>query len=57
MKYKEQILNRTEAITNMLEPLERGLQANAISKEEAITLIAKLKRIISDIENFADLED
>ena len=57
MKYKEQILNRTEAIANLLETLERGLQANAISKEEAINLIAKLKQIISEINNFADLED
>jgi len=57
MKYKEQVQNRAEAITNILETLERGLQANAISKQEAIQLIAKLKRVISEISNFADLEN
>mgnify|MGYP003625950071 CR=1 FL=1 len=56
MRYKEQIQTRTEAITNLLETLERGLQANAISKEEAVKLISKLKRITAEIENFADLE-
>ena len=56
MKYKEQVQNRAEAIVNLLETLERGLQANAIKKHEAINLIAKLKRIILEIENFADLE-
>jgi len=56
MKYKEQVQNRAEAMTNLLETLERGLQANAISKQEAVNLIAKLKRIISEIDNFADLE-
>ena len=57
MKYKQQIQNRTEAITNLLETLERGLRANAISKEEAVNLIAKIKTITSQIDNFADLED
>ena len=57
MKYKQQVQNRAEAISNLLETLERGLQANAISKEEAVSLIAKLKSIISDIDNFVDLED
>jgi molybdopterin/thiamine biosynthesis adenylyltransferase len=57
MKYKQQVQNRAEAISNLLETLERGLQANAISKQEAVNLIAKLKTIISEIDNFADLED
>jgi len=57
MRYKEQVQTRAEAITNLLETLERGLRANAISKEEAVRLIAKLKTIISQIDNFADLED
>jgi len=57
MKYKQQVQTRAEAITNLLETLERGLQANAISKQEAVNLIAKLKQIISEINNFADLED
>ena len=57
MKYKEQVQTRAEAITNLLETLERGLQANAIGKQEAVNLIAKLKKIISEIDNFADLED
>tara|TARA_R100000030_G_scaffold75455_1_gene58564 strand:+ start:271 stop:444 length:174 start_codon:yes stop_codon:yes gene_type:complete len=57
MKYKSQVQTRAEAITNLLETLERGLQANAISKLEAINLIAKLKKVISEINNFADLED
>ena len=57
MKYKEQVQNRAEAITNLLETLERGLQSNAISKNEAISLIGKIKRIISEIDNFADLEN
>ena len=57
MKYKEQVQSRAEAITNLLETLERGLNANAISKQEAINLIAKLKRVISEINNFADLEN
>ena len=57
MKYKEQVQNRAEAISNILETLERGIQANAISKQEAVKLIAKLKRVISEINNFADLEN
>ena len=57
MKYKQQVQNRAEAIANLLETLERGLRANAISKEEAVNLIAKLKQINSEIDNFADLED
>jgi len=56
MKYKEQVQTRTEAIANLLETLTRGLQANAISKEEAVNLVAKIKRINAEIENFADLE-
>ena len=56
MKYKEQVQTRTEAIANLLETLTRGLQANAISKEEAVNLIIKIKRINAEIENFADLE-
>ena len=55
MKYKSQVQTRAEAITNLLETLERGLQANAISKLEAINLIAKLKKVISEINNFADV--
>ena len=57
MRYKEQVQTRTEAITNLLETLDRGLRANAISKEEAVNLIAKIKTITSQIDNFADLED
>lgn len=57
MRYKEQIQSKAEAITNILETLERGLQANAISKTEAVNLINKLKRLILDVNNFADLED
>ena len=57
MKYKHEVQNRAEAITNLLETLERGLQANAINKEEAVSLIAKLKSLITQIDNFADLED
>ena len=56
MKYKEQVQNRAEAIANLLETLERGLAANAMGKQEAINLIAKLKRVIAEINNFADLE-
>jgi len=56
MKYKEQVQTRTEAIANLLETLTRGLQANAISKEDAVSLIIKVKRINAEIENFADLE-
>jgi len=56
MRYKEQVQTRTEAITNLLETLDRGLRANAISKEEAVNLIAKIKTITSQIDNFADLE-
>ena len=57
MKYKQQVLNRTEAITNLLETLQRGLQANAISKTDAVNLIIKLKTLVSEISNFTDLED
>ena len=57
MKYKQQVQTRAEAIGNLLETLERGLRANAISKQEAVSLIAKLKTVISEINNFADLED
>jgi hypothetical protein len=56
MKYKEQIQSRAEAITNLLETLERGLRANAISKVEAVKIIAKLKKTTEDINNFTDLE-
>ena len=56
MKYQEQEHTRTEAIANLLETLVRGLQANAISKQEAVNLIAKIKRVNAEIENFADLE-
>ena len=56
MKYKGQVQTRAEAITNLLETLERGLQSNAISKQEAVNIIAKLKRIISEIDNFTELE-
>ena len=56
MKYKEQVQTRTEAIANLLETLIRGLQANAMSKEEAVNLVSKIKRINAEIENFADLE-
>jgi len=56
MKYKEQVQSRAEAIVNLLETLERGLQANAISKSEAVKLVAKLRRLITEIDNFADLE-
>tara|TARA_R110000744_G_scaffold196037_4_gene315212 strand:+ start:630 stop:803 length:174 start_codon:yes stop_codon:yes gene_type:complete len=57
MKYKEQVQTRAEAIINILETLNRGIQANAISKEEAVKLISKLKKITEDISNFADLEN
>ena len=57
MKYKDQIQTRAEAISNMLETLHRGVESNAISKEEALATIAKLKRTIQDISNFTDLED
>tara|TARA_R100000030_G_C3159928_1_gene100502 strand:- start:281 stop:454 length:174 start_codon:yes stop_codon:yes gene_type:complete len=57
MKYKEQIQSRADAIHNLLEMLEQGLQSNAISKQEAINVIAKLKRVISEINNFVDLEN
>ena len=56
MKYKEQVQTRTEAITNLLETLKRGLQANAISKSEAVSLVNKIIRVTAEIENFADLE-
>ena len=45
-----------EAIANLLETLARGLQANAISRAEAVNLVSKIKRINAEIENFADLE-
>jgi len=57
MRYKEQIQGKAEAVSNILETLERGLQSNAISKAEAVSLIAKLKKLVLDINNFADLED
>ena len=57
MKYKEQVQSRAEAIVNLLETLERGLQANAMSKQEAVNLIAKIKSLILEVDNFADLED
>jgi len=57
MKYKEQVRSRAEAIGNLLETLERGLRCNAISKQDAINIIAKLKSLTSQIDNFADLEN
>jgi hypothetical protein len=57
MKYKQQVQTRAEAIANLLETLERGLQANAISKQEAVNLIAKIKSLTTEVNNFADLED
>jgi ABC-type transporter Mla subunit MlaD len=56
MKYKDQIQNRTEAVNNLLETLERGIQANAMSKVEVVNLIAKLKRLVNEIDSFTDLE-
>jgi len=57
MKYKQQVQTRAEAITNLLETFERGILANAISKQEAANILKKLKSLISEIDNFADLED
>ncbi len=57
MKYKQQIQNRTEAILNLLHALERDLNANAISKKDAVQLVSKIKSIISQISNYTDLED
>ncbi len=57
MKYKDQVQTRAEAISNLLETLERGLRANAITKPEALNLTAKIKRKVNEINNFADLED
>ena len=57
MKYKEQILNRTEATTNLLETLERALLADAMSKAEVLNLIKQIRKRITEIENFTDLED
>ena len=57
MKYKEQVLNRTEATTNLLETLERALLADAMSKAEVLNLIKQIRKRITEIENFTDLED
>jgi hypothetical protein len=57
MKYKQQILDRTEATTNLLETLERALLADAMSKTEVLNLIKQIRKRISQIENFTDLED
>jgi hypothetical protein len=57
MKYKEQVQTRAGAIVNLLETLERGLIANAISKTEAVNIIAKLKKITLEVDSFTDLED
>jgi len=57
MKYKQEILNRTEASTNLLETLERALLADAMSKAEVLNLIKQIRTRISQIENFTDLED
>jgi hypothetical protein len=57
MKYKQQILDRTEATTNLLETLERALLADAMSKTEVLNLIKQIRKRISEIENFTDLED
>ena len=57
MKYKEQILNRTEATTNMLETLERALLADAMTKTEVLTLVKQIRKRITEVENFTDLED
>lgn len=57
MKYKEQILNRTDAVSNMLDTLDRALQANAISKTEALNLIKQIRKRIAEIEGYTDLED
>ena len=57
MKYKEQILNRTEATTNLLETLERALLASAMSKTEVLSLIKQIRKRITEIENYTDLED
>jgi len=56
MKYKDQIQNRTEAISNLLETLRRGLESNAISKLEAAGLIKKLQSINKQIDNYIELE-
>jgi len=56
MKYKDQIQTRCEAISNILETLKRGLESNAISKDEAVNIIIKLQTINKQIENFTELE-
>lgn len=56
MKYKDQVQNRAEAISNLLETLKRGLESNAISKTEAVNIIIKLQTINKQIENFTELE-
>ena len=53
---KDQIQNRTEAISNLLETLRRGLESNAISKQEAEGLIKKLQSINKQIDNYIELE-
>jgi|TARA_R110001606_G_scaffold124552_2_gene258003 hypothetical protein len=56
MKYKDQVQNRAEAISNLLETLKRGLESNAISKVEAVGIINKLQSINKQIVNFTELE-
>jgi|TARA_R110002073_G_scaffold153951_1_gene308952 hypothetical protein len=56
MKYKDQVQNRAEAISNLLETLKRGLESNAISKAEAVGIINKLQSINKQIVNFTELE-
>lgn len=56
MKYKDQVQTRTEAISNLLETLKRGLTSNAVSKEEAVGIINKLQSLNKQIDNFTELE-
>ena len=57
MKYKQQIQTRTEATVNLLETLERALLADAMSKAEVLNTIKQIRKRITEIENFTDLED
>jgi len=56
MKYKEQVRTRAEAMNNLLETLQRGLSANALSQVEAAAIIVKLKSLVDQIDSFTELE-
>lgn len=56
MRFKDQILTRLDASDTQLEYLSRQINHGAISGEEAINLISKIKKLNETIRDHLSLE-